>query len=583
MPRKSDRKVSRLKEIPDTQPVVAQRYGSSRLKDGGRPGSVAATSTTASLVEPSQRARRSVDPQAAVRTTPMFGPHSQTAPPTTLIDASAAVRSAEARLDNSVSGTHPPATAMNPDVEDYWYALTHVGGVFRLDREQFVFQEWDSKEGLVRCDSYVHVMRLPRGPDLYGTSCTCPQWKSANACLHQDVIRVYITELEALPALAPFPLPEAVFLQATPFRDAYVYSCVSSGGRFESGKRVIVSYQRDGRWHCQSCRYSSTCKHVPHALEHAQLSGLLAGADDGAVLLDGTDRVDELEGPLLATVAGCDERRQGSISHQTIPVPRWCSLPHEASRSIPPPSPALSHFCLDALSRCSCGLLVQALNTTGEDISPSIVCATLYGFSHASQVSIEVVPCPTCQHHRRCIGPDLGSTGVFNWNNRILFTHELLNAYTNTFTASETPFSAFCLTVRRQYEDQDPKMKFCSDETFVRAWFAFVQLQDFGNTMICPTCGPSPTIIIADGVTLATHASQLTTKVRPPTLTDTKSEVVSTISSYKARGLAAITQKDVRTLVIKFVESVAAGPLADMSSVPDISSMAQMYPALSNF
>ncbi|KAL7281257.1 LOW QUALITY PROTEIN: hypothetical protein ACG7TL_004565 [Trametes sanguinea] len=390
---------SRLKEIPDTQPVVVQRYGSSRLKDGGGVESVAATSTAASHVELSQYARRSVDHPAAVRAMPVFAPSSRTTPATALIDATAAVGFAGTPLDNSSSGTPPPTTTMNPDVEDYWNSLTHVGGVFRLDREQFVLQEWDSKEGLVR---------------------------SSNVCLHQDIIRAYISELEALPPLAPFPLPEAVFLQATPFRDAYVYSCVSSGGRYESGKRVIVSYQRDGR-------------------------------------------------------------------------------------------------------------------------------------------------------------PDLGSTGIFNWNNRILFTHELLNAYTNTFTASETPFSAFCLTVRRQYEDKDPKMKFCSDETFVRAWFAFVQLQDFGNTMVCPTCGPSPAIVIADGVTLATHASKLTAGVRPPTLTDTKSEVIGSISSYKARGLAAITQKDVRTLVIKFIESVAAGPLADMSLVPDISSMAQTYPALSTF
>ncbi|KAL7279771.1 hypothetical protein ACG7TL_006178 [Trametes sanguinea] len=417
--------ISRLKETPDLQPVVTRRHGSSRLKEGDRVG-------TTNPAESSQRAANS---PATVH--PIHMPGFQTARSTAPIQPRAEISTGFAASSDSTSSAVrlSPSSAYvstNSEAEDYWHALTVVGGVFRLDPEQYVLQDWDSKEGL---------------------------------------IRTYITELEALPAIASFPLAAAVFIQATPFRDALVYSC-----RYESGKRVIVSYQREGRWHCQSCRYTSTCKHVPHAMEHARLSGWLTGATDGAV----------------------------------------------------------------------------PLSNAADDVGDSE-------------------------------GPDLGPTGVFNWNNRFLFTHELLNAYTNTFTASETPFSAFCLTMRRQYEDKDAKMKFCSDETFVRAWFAFVQLQDLGNSMTCPTCGPSPSIVIADGVTLATHASKLTAGVRPPTLTDATSEVVDSISSYKARGLAAITQKDVRALVIKFVEGVAAGPLADMSLVPDLSSMAQTYPALSAF
>ncbi|KAI0741901.1 hypothetical protein C8Q80DRAFT_164071 [Daedaleopsis nitida] len=101
--------------------------------------------------------------------------------------------------------------------------------------------------------------------------------------------------------------------------------------------------------------------------------------------------------------------------------------------------------------------------------------ATVYGLTSYIIISIQVLPCPSCKHRLRMIlGPDLGSTGILNWNNSHLFTHELLNTYTNQlYAASETPFSAFCLTDRRSYEDHldasGQLMKFCSDETFVRA------------------------------------------------------------------------------------------------------------------
>ncbi|KAH9834932.1 uncharacterized protein C8Q71DRAFT_710867, partial [Rhodofomes roseus] len=120
---------------------------------------------------------------------------------------------------------------------------------------------------------------------------------------------------------------------------------------------------------------------------------------------------------------------------------------------------------------------------------------------------------------------------------------------------------------------------FCTNETFVQVWFAFTRLQLLDSGMQCPTCGPSPKIIIADGVSLATHVSKLTASVRPPTFTDGTSEVVESISSYKARSLPAIVQKDHRNLVNKVLDSGAAkGLLVD--DLPDLSGLASDYPAM---
>ncbi|TFK78358.1 hypothetical protein K466DRAFT_86578, partial [Polyporus arcularius HHB13444] len=351
-------------------------------------------------------------------------------------------------------------------------------------------------------------MRLPRGPDSYGTTCTCPRSKATANCLHQFVLTLHVHDLEALPLIAPNPIPPAVYLVTTPFQDVHIYSCISSTGRFESGKRVIVSYQRNQRWHCDSCGYGTSCKHIPHAVEHARLAGFVEDRSDGD---SSRAQDDDIEGKLLLTVGGRDERKHGCVSYQRIPVPRWCSLPHENTQSFRPPSPPPPSFMLDAVSRCCCGTSLQSLQGA---YTPVVQPALLFDLTRGYNVSMQVISCPTCNHRRRFVGADLGTIGILNWNNTFLFTHDLMNSYTNNFTASETPFSAFCTTVRRSYEDHPDSaghtILFCSDETFVRAWFAFIKLQDLGGTMACPTCGPSPRVVIADGVSLATHASKLT-------------------------------------------------------------------------
>lgn len=436
--------------------------------------------------------------------------------------------------------------------------------------------------------TYVHVVRLPHGPDVYGIACACPRWKATMACLHQYTLTMYLHELELLPVIAPSPIPNAVYLVTTQFRELYIYSCTSSSGRYDSSKRVIVSYLRNGRWLCESCGYADTCKHRSHAIEHATLAGFISDMSDSP---RGDADSNDVEGELLVAVGGRNERKYGCISYQHVSPPRWCSFPHEETRTARPPSLLPSCYHIDALSRCCCGVLLSSLPGYGTVPGPaqplSIHPATLYGLTYRTEVTIQILPCPMCRHRRRWIGPDLGSAGILNWNNAYLFTHELMNAYTNQYTASETPFSAFCTTVRRCYEDHidgvnGKVLPFCSDETFVRAWFDFIQLQDLDSMMQCPTCGPSPPIVIADGISLATHASKLTSAIRPPTYVDAASEVVNSITQYKARGLAAITQKELRSVVLRFVEVTAARNV-EATLLPDLSKMAETYPEVTNF
>jgi len=106
---------------------------------------------------------------------------------------------------------------------------------------------------------------------------------------------------------------------------------------------------------------------------------------------------------------------------------------------------------------------------------------------------------------------------IFNLNNRILLTHELLNDYTSAYTASETPFAAWVTVVTRRYESQKSQHKFLSEQMFRAAWFAYVALQNLDGDMECPSCGPSPENTIWDGITLAFNQKHLLPSLEPPT------------------------------------------------------------------
>ncbi|KAH9834929.1 uncharacterized protein C8Q71DRAFT_132370, partial [Rhodofomes roseus] len=318
-----------------------------------------------------------------------------------------------------------------------------MSGIFRLEKAQYVLQEWDHKLESLKIGAYCHIVCLPQGPGSIGLTCTCTQSKATNDCLHRHVVRAHIRELGSLPIIAPYPIPPAVLLCHTAFRDMYIFSCMSSTGRYESGKRVIVSLQRDGRWWCHACGYVDTCKHKPHAVKFAIDAGYVS--EDNTMLVDPYGNQSDIEGELLLAAGSRNARKHMAVSYMPVAPPRWAALPHEAPYV--PVCPVANHECyfLDDAARCCCGFLL----TDWTPFVPKtgvVQDAVLFGLMSRRAIKIEVLRCPVCAHSRRSIGPDLGWIGIFNWDNRYLFTHELLNAYTNAFTASETPFSAFCVT-----------------------------------------------------------------------------------------------------------------------------------------
>ncbi|KDQ56421.1 hypothetical protein JAAARDRAFT_132449 [Jaapia argillacea MUCL 33604] len=406
----------------------------------------------------------------------------------------------------------------------YWNVLSSLGTIFRVDGYLWVFQDWDDKNEMLQIGIYHHMICLPCSKTEYRIACTCPCWRCCNDCIHRCVTQNYSPSINLLPILAPTPTPAAVLLHTTPFNDTHIFLCISSTGHYKSGKRSIVTLERNGQWH----------------LAFAITAGFTSQVSDGPPLI-----VPEVD-------------HEAADRENTL-------LPFLQGQFIP----------FDQTSQCCCGVTSSIVNPACKVVKLAVV----YGLMMRFNVEIELVPCLSCRHAHCQLGADLGCFGLFNWNNTMIFSHELLNGFTNLYTASETPFSAFCLTVRCTYMDHDLKNSFCSDKTFVRVWFPFTHLQTLDSGMSCPTCGPSPKVVIADGISLGIHHSKMSALVCPPMQVTDASECVETISSYKACGLPAIIQGDLHTLVVKLLELTATEL---PSEFPDTSQLFEKYQLVAN-
>jgi hypothetical protein len=146
---------------------------------------------------------------------------------------------------------------------------------------------------------------------------------------------------------------------------------------------------------------------------------------------------------------------------------------------------------------------------------------TIYTLTGAHESHVQLQRCSSCS--RRFIGPDPREFHLFNFNNRIILTHELLDEYTSMYTSSETPFVAWVTTLSRRYQQRQSPRPFLGEDLFRTIWFAYVRLQHLETKDECPVCGPIPNDTIWDGITLAFSQKHLLPSLCPPTLSSNKS------------------------------------------------------------
>lgn len=211
-----------------------------------------------------------------------------------------------------------------------------------------------------------------------------------------------------------------------------------------------------------------------------------------------------------------------SVSYLPILPPLWAELPTD-DKLYPRPVPLSSiptQIPLSELSSCIHSSTQRPIGS-GE---VTLKACRVYGLCSGGESTIEVYPCSDCPSARfnakvgHWIGPETRALGLFNYNNSILFTHDLLDEYTSAFTTSETPFVSWTAVVARRYNIHGSTFPFVSDDTFRTVWFAYTRLQQLERDMTCPSCGPSPEDVIWDGISLGFQKKFVSSSLRPPTI-----------------------------------------------------------------
>ncbi|KAJ6527192.1 hypothetical protein B0H19DRAFT_1196670 [Mycena capillaripes] len=301
--------------------------------------------------------------------------------------------------------------------------------------------------------------------------------------------------------------------------------------------RAVVIETRHGngqvKWCCsRESLQSQACIHITLATSHLKKLTGQEGTNSGEkdAIIEGSGR------------AACIAR---AVSHLPILPPIWAALPedpllyHRQNADIP----ALIPF--GTAARCSCGAIPN-------DLAKSTIHCTVYTLTQAVSALIEVQMCHQCSSgRRRYIGPDCRDLGLFNYNNRTLFSHLLFDEYTSAFSSSETPFVAWASVVSRRYKSVHASVPFVSENVFRTAWFLFSDLQALGGNMTCPECGPYPEDTIWDGVTLAFSRKQLLPSLRPPTTVSKDAPAHESTYVYKQM---VIVEPEVRKMIRRFIE-----------------------------
>ncbi|KAH6912406.1 hypothetical protein BKA70DRAFT_1423104 [Coprinopsis sp. MPI-PUGE-AT-0042] len=271
-----------------------------------------------------------------------------------------------------------------------------------------------------------------------------------------------------------------------------------------------------GTWRCLKDSGLLTCPHI----KAAQKRYCQVFEDD-----EHLSALGDVEAPSEGcSVEDLGRHKSSPVSHLPILPPSWATLqsdPRLYTRPFPYRKPLLQPFGLQPTSSCPC----PSGRTYWDPSRPyTIHWCDVFTLDGAHRHQIKLQPCRTCPPaRRRFIGPDLREEGLFNLNNSILVSHELLDECTSAYTTSETPFSAWVAHLSRRYSSSGHT--FMGEDLFRSVWFGYAGLQAFDNDFSCQRCGPHPDSLICDGITLAFGRKHLRESLHPPTKTSDTSTI----------------------------------------------------------
>ncbi|KAK7021882.1 hypothetical protein VNI00_017171 [Paramarasmius palmivorus] len=380
----------------------------------------------------------------------------------------------------------------------------------RVGRYTYVVQGWDGKKR--ESEEYWYHLEAWLVGDSLQLTCLCPDGKKAKPCIHQDFY-VEFRETHFKPREHLWYRVVMFWHESVGWDDnrALVRFSVEglSGGL---AARAVVSYEGLGngwgKWKCSKDR--KDCIHIFRA---KKFLGEVIGSNLTGNCGDVPNNEVDAEGPKSMENDAVEE---SAISHLPILPPPWAVLPSDcALYKRPDPGRDLPTTFNLTPERSGSACSHRA---PYDPIQPVIVWeCTIFTLTERKVARIELQPCPICPKRHHCyIGPETRDLGVFNYNNGMLFTHELMDEYTSRMASSETPFAAFVQSISRVYVGRGST--FIGDDLFRGAWFAYVSLQLLERDMTCPKCGDMPETVIWDGVTLAFSKKHLQNSLKPPTI-----------------------------------------------------------------
>ncbi|KAH9478296.1 hypothetical protein JR316_0008749 [Psilocybe cubensis] len=425
--------------------------------------------------------------------------------------------------------------------------LAEECGLFQLTSRLFVVNGWN----ILRGEStrlWYHVLRVEID-GIFTSVCLCPAANGQSSCFHSRFIDQNAgvgSENQAFEVEKDTDQTTFLFSRHESIKDGQYmnYFSTPSFTRFSTIKnRAVVEHQGDdtgaGVWKCNKDSGASSCSHIVSARHTLQqyLTGNCDAQDDN-VGKDGDTGL-QYNGKLDYLLKGIAE----SVSYRPLPPPGWSRV-----ASDPPSMPRVTFdipptiISLSTNDSCCCTTPRERFKALEPTIEKE---CTIYTLTRAFKAVITLQKCGKCTH--RCIGPDCSSQGIFNFNNRSLFTHELLDDYTSAFSSSETPFISWVQTVSRQYQARNSPIPFANEKLFRSSWFSYARLIDFGPDMVCPSCGPTPDSTIWDGVTVSFSRKNLMPTLRPPTTIGENS--ISRPDVRPLPNLQAIPNRSLRLLI----------------------------------
>ncbi|KAL0569436.1 hypothetical protein V5O48_012524 [Marasmius crinis-equi] len=429
----------------------------------------------------------------------------------------------------------------------------------------YVVQGW-SKEKREPIEHWHHLEALKVG-DNVRIQCLCPEGSKLRPCVHSEAYMEFRDE-----RFRPF--------EAKVFRDGRVvwywreldsksqdgvvwlnrFSVGAGGAREQRSPvqdRAMVSYLGTdtgaGVWTCSKCGRSATSSCAHRSAARAFFLEVM-GRDEDLDEAEGDRSACEDDMMMFGDVNHISQT-ESAISYLSIRPPQWAELPTDQADYIRP-SPTTQippRLTLLASNRSRCG---QKAMPMGNDTGKVVKTCTIYTLTETLTREIEVQQCPVCPHLKHCfIGPDPRHLGLFNYNNNVLFTHEVLDEYTSRYTTAETPFAAFIEVMGRVYAGRG--CKFIKEDLFRSVWFAYVSIQELSHDMSCPKCGDNPDCVIWDGVTLAFGRKHLLDSLKPPTFTDARSPICERRPIKKPQLIQDTQKEPIRKLLKRWIRGVA--------------------------